>query len=90
MIRRYSHRPDDAALVMVLRHVDDSLERTGNTDAVAAHPDQLILLILILVDRVHRRRIFRAELEDLSDLHTSGMAYRRAADRAGIALLERL
>ena len=55
MLRRYRHRPDDAALVMVLRHVDDSLERTGNTNAVAAHPDQLILLILILVDRVHRR-----------------------------------
>ena len=88
MIRSHRHRPDNSVVIVVLRHIYYSLEGTGNTYAVAAHPDKLVLLVLILVDRFHRLRILGSQLEYLPYLNTSGMAHRRAADRTLVTFLK--
>ncbi len=77
-------RPRDTALVGVL------LDRRGHdarrADPVGAHPDQLLVPVLVEVRRAERLGVARTELEDVADLDRRLDADRLAVD--GVALLD--
>ena len=70
-------------LVVVL--LNDGSERAGNTNAVAAHDERLLLTVLVHKGGTHGLGILGAQLEDLGDLDAASSGERLAAVRAGIA-----
>src|SRR3989454_434507 len=64
--RRDRPRPDDPVPVGEL--LDRGGGDPGRTDAVAPHDDRLLAPRLVVIRRPERRRVLRAELEDVADL----------------------
>src|SRR5207253_8195072 len=76
-------RPDDAGIVVTL--FDSCRDCASDAESVAAHDHELPLARFVEVGAVHRLRIFRAELEDVSDLDAAVDFERGAAARTRIA-----
>ena len=66
--------------------LDDRRDRPRDAESVATHDEGARLSFLVEEGRVHRGRVFRAQLEDVPHLHAVALFQRRAAARTGIAL----
>ena len=88
MVWSYGYRPDDTVFVVVLFYYCG--QGSGNTDTVAAHYDQLILLVFILVSCIHCCGVLGAQLEYLTYFDTSCVLDWCAAYRTCIANLQSL
>src|SRR5215472_5146035 len=64
--RRDRPRPDNTIRVMAL--FDDGRNRARDADAVATHHHGLARTAFVEIVAAHRRRVLRAQLEDLPDL----------------------
>src|SRR6185436_178265 len=82
---RHRARPRDALLVGEL--LDCGGHGPRRADAVRAHPDELLLAVLVEVARAERLRVAGAELEDVAHLDRR-LDADRAARRVAIAGLD--
>src|SRR5712692_611597 len=83
MERRDRLREDNAALVVVL--LDRSPHDAGDADAVAAHLEKAAVTRFVQEGRFHCFGIFRAQLENVSDLDPADDFQVPLAVGAGIA-----
>ena len=91
--RRNRLRPNDAFGVVVL--LNRRAENARHANAIAAHDERLRFAVFIEEGRVHGFRIFRAELEHMTDLNAatngqSAIAIRRRVARHHIAQIRNL
>src|SRR5205823_7399276 len=81
--RRDRNRPDDPGIIVAL--LDRGRDGASDAEAVATHDHELALSAFVEVRAVHRLRIFRTELEDVTNFDPAVDLQRSAAARTGVA-----